>query len=100
MSVPRPGTAEVSVIIPARNAAATLDVALDSLRAQTMPGWEAIVVDDGSTDGTAAVAHARALRDPRVRLLRASPPPAAAACCFWTPTTGSHRRISSVCSDS
>ena len=71
MSVPRTGTAEVSVIIPARNAAATLDVALDSLRAQTVPGWEAIVVDDGSTDGTAAVAHARALRDPRVRLLRA-----------------------------
>ena len=53
MSLPRTGTAEVSVIIPARNAVATLDVALDSLRGQTRARLGAIVVDDGSTDGTA-----------------------------------------------
>ncbi len=42
----------VSVIIPARNARETLPKALDSVIAQTYDGWEAIVADDGSTDGT------------------------------------------------
>lgn len=46
----------VSVIIPARNAAATLAETLDSVIAQTYVDWEAIVVDDASTDGTAALA--------------------------------------------
>jgi hypothetical protein len=77
--VPGAATPAVSVIIPARNAAATLDAALASLRAQTVPDWEAIVVDDGSTDGTAAVAHAQASRDPRVHLLRAEAGGASAA---------------------
>lgn len=45
-----------SVIIPAYNAAATLGAALDSLVAQQWPAYEVIVVDDGSTDETAAVA--------------------------------------------
>ena len=65
----RRGRPTVSAIIPARNAAATLDTALDSLRAQTVPDWEAIVIDDGSTDGTAAVAHAHAARDRACALL-------------------------------
>lgn len=41
--------------------------ALDSLRAQTFDRWTATVVDDGSTDATAAIAHGR---DPRIRLIR------------------------------
>ncbi len=45
-----------SVIIPACNAAATLARALDSVLAQTWAAHEIIVVDDGSTDATAAVA--------------------------------------------
>jgi glycosyltransferase involved in cell wall biosynthesis len=69
----------VSAIIPARDAEATLGQTLDSLLAQTVPDWEAVVVDDGSVDGTAEVALAYAARDPRVRLLRARAGGAAAA---------------------
>lgn len=67
---PEPGPFSVSVIIPAYNAAATLGTTLASLDAQHYPHWEAIVVDDGSTDGTADVAAQAAGRDPRVRLIQ------------------------------
>ncbi len=46
----------VSVVIPAHNAAGTIAEALESLRDQTYPNWEAIVVDDGSRDETATIA--------------------------------------------
>lgn len=59
-----------SVIIPAFNAARTLDRALRSVAAQVRSDWEAVVVDDGSADGTAELAAAWAGRDPRVRLVR------------------------------
>ncbi|HEY6759203.1 MAG TPA: trifunctional glycosyltransferase/class I SAM-dependent methyltransferase/polysaccharide deacetylase [Baekduia sp.] len=62
--------AAISVVIPAYNREATLGVSLDSLIAQTHPDWEAIVVDDGSKDGTAAVADEYAARDPRIRVHR------------------------------
>lgn len=55
-----------SVIIPAFNAAATLPATLASLHRQTCTDWEALVVDDGSTDATRAIAAAAG---PRVRLL-------------------------------
>ena len=59
----------VSVVIPAFNAAATIATTLDSIVRQTDSGWEAIVVDDGSSDGTVSVVEAYAARDPRIRLL-------------------------------
>ncbi len=46
-----------SVVIPAYNAAATLGEAIASLQGQTLPPAQIIVVDDGSTDGTAAIAR-------------------------------------------
>ncbi len=58
----------VSVIIPALNAGTTLGRALDSVAAQTYAHWEAIVVDDGSSDDTVALVERRS--DPRCRVIR------------------------------
>jgi hypothetical protein len=59
----------ISVVIPARNAASTLQIAVASLLAQTWRNVELIIVDDRSTDGTAAIAEALASRESRIRLL-------------------------------
>jgi glycosyltransferase involved in cell wall biosynthesis len=48
--------AEVSVVIPCYNAAEHLADALDSVLGQTLPPTQVIVIDDGSTDGSADVA--------------------------------------------
>jgi glycosyltransferase involved in cell wall biosynthesis len=58
-----------AVAMPACNAAATIDEALDSVLAQTFTAWELVVVDDGSTDDTRARAEAFAARDPRIRVV-------------------------------
>jgi glycosyltransferase involved in cell wall biosynthesis len=50
---------KVSVVIPAYNAARTIGAVLDSLAAQDVPVDEVVVVDDGSTDGTPAIAEER-----------------------------------------
>lgn len=55
----------ISIIIPCYNHAHYLPFAVQSVLAQTCAQWEAIVVDDGSTDDTRTVA-AR-FSDPRVR---------------------------------
>ncbi len=59
----------VSVLLPAYNAAATVGRAIASIGAQTYPDWELIVIDDGSTDRTRAVASQLAAADDRVRVL-------------------------------
>lgn len=59
----------VSVLIPAYNASRTLGDALRSVARQSEPDWECLVVDDGSTDSTAAVVRELAARDARFRLL-------------------------------
>lgn len=51
-------TVPVSVVIPCFNGAQHLGEALESVRAQTRSAHEVIVVDDGSTDGSAVIAHA------------------------------------------
>lgn len=56
--------------MPVRNGADTISDALDSLSAQSFQNWEAVIVDDGSTDRTAEVVQARAESDPRFRLIR------------------------------
>jgi 4,4'-diaponeurosporenoate glycosyltransferase len=67
---PAPGTAAVSIVVPARDEAATLPRLLESLARLDPAPREVIVVDDGSTDGTAAVAAARG-----ATVLTTEPPP-------------------------
>ena len=64
------GHPRTSVVIPARNAAGTLCRTLDSLLAQSDSNWEALVVDDGSTDATPQIIGAYARRDGRFTALR------------------------------
>src|SRR5580765_1554293 len=69
----------VSVIMPAYNAERYLGAAAESVLRQSFADLELLIVDDGSTDGTADVARAFAARDPRVRVLQqanAGPGPA------------------------
>ncbi|WP_190129896.1 glycosyltransferase [Streptomyces mashuensis] len=71
---PDRGTVDLTVVVPAYNEeqrlGPTLRAVRDHLRALPGTDWELIVVDDGSADGTAAVAEAAAREEPRVRLLR------------------------------
>jgi glycosyltransferase involved in cell wall biosynthesis len=60
----------VSIVTPAHNAANTLDATLESVLAQTRRDWEAIVVDDGSSDETPGIIERWRARDDRFRALR------------------------------
>ena len=60
----------VSVIVPAYNVAPYLREALESALEQTVAPHEIVVVDDGSTDGTRAVADAVAREHPLVRVIQ------------------------------
>lgn len=57
----------VSIVLPTWNRAAQLRRAVESVQAQTLPGWELIVVDDGSTDDTPAVLEGLVAFDSRIR---------------------------------
>jgi peptidoglycan/xylan/chitin deacetylase (PgdA/CDA1 family) len=63
-------TPQVSVVIPAHDAAATLAATLDSLIGQAEIAWEAIVVNDGSNDDTWALARSYAQGDGRIQAVR------------------------------
>jgi glycosyltransferase involved in cell wall biosynthesis len=58
-----------TVIVPAYNAAETIESAIRSVQAQTTPSFEVIVVDDGSTDATAAVLERIAADHPRITVI-------------------------------
>lgn len=59
----------ISVIIPVYNAEKWLRDALDSLQAQTYENFEAILVDDGSTDSSHSICLEYCQRDPRFKLI-------------------------------
>jgi glycosyltransferase involved in cell wall biosynthesis len=62
----------VSIIIPAFNSGPYLSATLTSCREQTHAALEIIVVDDGSTDDTAAIARRIASEEPRLRVICSS----------------------------
>ncbi|MFK3781084.1 glycosyltransferase family 2 protein [Agrobacterium sp. NPDC089420] len=59
-----------SILIPAFNSERKLARTLDSLCRQSFTDWEALIIDDASTDGTAALAEAYAMRDSRFQVVR------------------------------
>jgi glycosyltransferase involved in cell wall biosynthesis len=61
---------QVTIIIPAFNAAQWIAQTLQSIQAQTHTHWEALVADDASNDNTAGVVSEFAARDARIRHLR------------------------------
>jgi glycosyltransferase involved in cell wall biosynthesis len=60
----------ISAVIPCHNSAAFVGHTLASLQAQTFTDWEAILVDDGSTDDTGQILASWTKRDKRIRLVR------------------------------
>jgi hypothetical protein len=71
---PPPVRRPVTVVVPARDEETQIGACLTALLDQRgVADLRIVVVDDGSTDGTAAVV--RSFEDPRVRLVRADPPP-------------------------
>ena len=63
---------KISLIVPVYNACLYLRRSVESLLAQTFSDFELILVDDGSTDGSAALCDAFAADDSRIRVLRKS----------------------------
>ena len=61
------------MLLPVRDAVATLGACLDSLAAQTLADHEVIAVDDGSRDGSGELLLDRAPKDPRLRVRRTPP---------------------------
>jgi len=65
----------VSILIPARNEEKNIRRCLRSLSRQDYPNFEIIVLDDGSTDGTAEIVKIYAQRYKNIRLLKGKPLP-------------------------
>ena len=62
---------QASIVIPAYNAEGTLAATVASAQNQTFADIEILIVDDASSDATAALARRLAAADPRVRLIEA-----------------------------
>ena len=81
----------VAIVVPARDEASVIVATLRSLLTQDYPGrYRVILVDDGSTDGTGALARevAREVNDKRLRVLDGTPPPAGWSGKLWAVAQG------------
>ena len=61
---------KVSIVLPTYNGSRMIARTLSSVRTQTYDSWELLVMDDGSTDGTAAIVQEIAAQDSRIRYIR------------------------------
>ena len=61
---------KISVVMPCYNAAGTVARAIESICGQSFEDWELLVIDDGSSDGSAEIVESIAADDPRIRLIR------------------------------
>ena len=68
---PPAASTEFSIVVPAYNAADTLEATVRSALAQNSGAFEVIISDDGSTDATLALARSLAEEDPRVSVVTA-----------------------------
>lgn len=60
----------ISIVVPVYNSARWLDACIRSICRQSVSDWELILVDDGSTDGSAEIARRWEEHDPRIRAFR------------------------------
>lgn len=79
----------VSVVMPARNAAASLSAAIESLQRQDLPELEIILVDHDSSDETFALMQEKAADDPHIRTFQCQGSFVEAANLAWRMASGS-----------
>lgn len=63
----------ISLLLPVRDAAVTLEAAIASIQAQTFRDWELIIMDDGSQDDTPRILTSLAATDHRIRVQHMPP---------------------------
>lgn len=59
----------ISIIVPIYNGEKSLHISIESILAQTLPDWELLLVDDGSTDGSGVICDEWVARDSRIRVI-------------------------------
>ena len=69
MTESRTHNPEISLILPVYNVAGYIDECMESVKAQTFGDFEALLIDDGSTDGSADICDLWAAKDARIRVI-------------------------------
>ena len=88
---PPPDAQRATIVIPARDEAATIAGCVRAALATRWPALSVVVVDDGSTDGTAAIAREAAAGDPRLAIVAAPALPEGWMGKQWACATGAER---------
>ena len=60
---------ELSIIVPVYNTAQYLPQCIESILKQSFKNWELILIDDGSTDGSAEICEEWAQKDARIKVI-------------------------------
>ena len=89
---------KISIIVPVYNVDLYLRKCLDSIIAQTYQDWEAILVDDGSTDKSGVICDEFAMRDNRIKVLhQVNAGVTAARISGFEESTGNYLIIMQIC---